>query len=760
VIFVTRVDQVGRDQATLCADLLFPIKHVPCIRTFAQGKFMIQSTRFFAALAFLACIFLAACGGSSTAMTGTTAAPTGTGSASSTVTSTSTGSAYSISGVVSGISDVSVMLSGASSNKSSTDAGGNFRFAKLAPGNYTISPSKTGYVLSPVSLAETITSASLTDANFAATASTAATYTISGTVNGSVAAGVIVTLNGTNVGSAITDLSGNYTFAGLVSGTYTVSASLDGYSFTSPLIVSLDNVDSVSNNFTSAATAAGGSLAFIQVSPLPEATVGAAYSSSIVEGISGGTAPYHYQTDTLATGTPPQGMIVNPNGNLTGTPTVSGQYNFSVCATDSAGEKSPCEATSITVVAAPSAQPTPSPTATLAANPSKIVSGATSELTWSSKNATACTAGGGWAGNKATSGKASIAPNSTTTVTLTCTGPAGSTHATAVITVTAASTPPTPAVTLTATSATIPSGSTSTLKWSSKNVTSCARSGGWSGAEAANGSLVVAPMSTTTYVLACTNSAGTAQSATKITVNSAAPPPAPTATLRAGAASITSGGSTTLTWSSTNASSCTASGGWTGTEAASGTKSVSPTATTTYTLGCTGSGGKAQVSATVTVNGSGPPPATSWVYYNGLFDWPGDYSFVAKADYHDKKGAPLSGKEDIKITLQGAYGGWLPYAQNWSFNSAPYTKLTFALKPTVANQQWSVYFVKVGDIPVGISVDVTQYGPAPVVGQWNTYTVPLAHLGVLGTTIYKFAIQDKTGMSNNTWYVDNVGFEP
>ena len=45
-----------------------------------------------------------------------------------------------------------------------------------------------------------------------------------------------------NVGSAITDLSGNYTFAGLVRGTYTVSASLDGYSFTGPLIVSLDEV--------------------------------------------------------------------------------------------------------------------------------------------------------------------------------------------------------------------------------------------------------------------------------------------------------------------------------------------------------------------------------------------------------------------------------------------------------------------------------------------------------------------------------------
>ncbi|HWS66400.1 MAG TPA: hypothetical protein VN325_26855 [Steroidobacteraceae bacterium] len=155
-----------------------------------------------------------------------------------------------------------------------------------------------------------------------------------------------------------------------------------------------------------------------------------------------------------------------------------------------------------------------------------------------------------------------------------------------------------------------------------------------------------------------------------------------------------------------------------------------------------------------------PVAGTSWVYYNGVFDWPGDYSFVASPNYADTSGAPLSGPHDIKVTLTSAWGGWLPYAKNWSFNSNGYTKLTFALKPTVVNQKWNLYFVKVGDIPVGISVDPSKYGPAPVVGKWATYTVPLSDLGVLGTMIYKFCIQDQTGLSNVAWYVDNVGFEP
>ena len=38
--------------------------------------------------------------------------------------------------------------------------------------------------------------------------------------------------------------------------------------------------------------------------------------------------------------------------------------------------------------------------------------------------------------------------------------------------------------------------------------------------------------------------------------------------------------------------------------------------------------------------------------------------------------------------------------------------------------------------------------------------VQLSSLGVLGTSIYKFCIQDVTGLANNSWYVDNVGFEP
>ena len=71
-----------------------------------------------------------------------------------------------------------------------------------------------------------------------------------------------------------------------------------------------------------------------------------------------------------------------------------------------------------------------------------------------------------------------------------------------------------------------------------------------------------------------------------------APPatPTPTVTLSVSPTSITAGQSATLTWSSTQAASCTASGAWSGSEAATGSQAVTPTTSgsVTYTLTCTG----------------------------------------------------------------------------------------------------------------------------------------------------------------------------
>jgi hypothetical protein len=100
------------------------------------------------------------------------------------------------------------------------------------------------------------------------------------------------------------------------------------------------------------------------------------------------------------------------------------------------------------------------------------------------------------------------------------------------------------------------------------------------------------------------------------------PPGAPT--LTAAATSVVAGKSTTLTWSSINASSCAASGSWSGALATSGTQTVTPTTvgTATYSLTCANAAGTStptSVPVTVTAASSGGGGGNvEWVTLLGL----------------------------------------------------------------------------------------------------------------------------------------------
>jgi hypothetical protein len=86
---------------------------------------------------------------------------------------------------------------------------------------------------------------------------------------------------------------------------------------------------------------------------------------------------------------------------------------------------------------------------------------------------------------------------------------------------------------------------------------------------------------------------------------SSSPPPAPTVRISVSPSGIPAAGQpATLGWSSANASTCSASGAWTGSELTSGSLLVSPPApgTYTYTLSCSSTGSSAATaSATLTV---------------------------------------------------------------------------------------------------------------------------------------------------------------
>lgn len=94
----------------------------------------------------------------------------------------------------------------------------------------------------------------------------------------------------------------------------------------------------------------------------------------------------------------------------------------------------------------------------------------------------------------------------------------------------------------------------------------------------------------------------TAASFTGGTLTTSTAPTVPTASLSASPGSISAGGSSTLTWDSSNATSCAGSGF--SASGTTGSATVYPPATTTYGLTCSGSGGSVSVSTTVNVQTS------------------------------------------------------------------------------------------------------------------------------------------------------------
>ena len=180
-----------------------------------------------------------------------------------------------------------------------------------------------------------------------------------------------------------------------------------------------------------------------------------------------------------------------------------------------------------------------------------------------------------------------------------------------------------PTVSLAANPTSVTSGGNSMLAWSSTNATSCSASGAWSGAKATAGNQSTGALNASgNYSLTCSGSEGSASASATVTVpGTPPPPPVPTVSLAANPKSVTSGTSSTLTWSSTNATSCTASGGWSGAKATAGSESSGAlTSTTQFSLACTGPDGTGNASATVSVLPP-PGPVPAWVNALALGQW-------------------------------------------------------------------------------------------------------------------------------------------
>jgi hypothetical protein len=143
-----------------------------------------------------------------------------------------------------------VTLSGPANATATTDGSGNYSFANLANGTYTIKPSKAGYTFTPASQNVPVSGANVPSINF--TIQPIPTYSIAGAIAPSTNAnGTAVTLTGASTASTTPDANGNYTFSGLFDGNYTVTPTKSGYTFTPPsLPVTISGGNAPPQNFT------------------------------------------------------------------------------------------------------------------------------------------------------------------------------------------------------------------------------------------------------------------------------------------------------------------------------------------------------------------------------------------------------------------------------------------------------------------------------------------------------------------------------
>jgi hypothetical protein len=177
---------------------------------------------------------------------------------------------------------------------------------------------------------------------------------------------------------------------------------------------------------------------------------------------------------------------------------------------------------------------------------------------------------------------------------------------------------PVPTVTLSSNPPSILAGASSTLTWNVANVTSCTATTAteetlhWKNSDLATSTGphtwdtgILNTVGTSTYGIICTGPSGTASATTTVTVG---PASMPTVTISANPSSILVGGSSELTWSFINATSCTATGGtsyWTNSDLTFPSVPYPwPTGIlnndVTYGITCTGLGGTASATVTVT----------------------------------------------------------------------------------------------------------------------------------------------------------------
>ena len=357
--------------------------------------------------------------------------------------------------------------------------------------------------------------------------------------------------------------------------------------------------------------------------------------------------------------------------------TQSTNYNITVASADG---------TQRTANASLTVDSIPLPTATISASPSSVDYNGSTTVTWSTSNATSLSSN---FGETTLSGSKTFTNLTQDDVyTITATNTSGSVSASANVSVAA---PIRPTATISASPSSVNYNGSATVTWSTTNATSLSSN---FGTTALSGSQTFTNLtSNQSYTITATNVSESVSATANVSVGA---PPKTLLTLNASPESIGNGGSTTLTWSTTNATSLSSNFGVT---ALSGSTTLSGLVETKeYEATATGPGGSITKRVLVTVAAPVPiivitsQPSPVSATFNKCSGGGGSVNFSVGASVNNPTGATLSYQWYLNgsalsnsATVGGAQSSTLTLRvlENQSGNNNVYVRVSYSGASTV-----------------------------------------------------------------------------
>ncbi len=387
-----------------------------------------------------------------------------------------------------------------------------------------------------------------------------------------------------------------------------------------------------SQTYSITASGPGGSTtrsATVNVAAPPAPTVNLSVSPSSIA--NGGSATLTWSSSNATSVSSSNFGATTTSGRVTFTNLTSSQ-TYSITVNGPGGS---ANANTFLSVDAPPPPPS-APTASLSASSTSIAYNGSVTLNWSTSGATSLTSN---FGQTALNGSVTLNNlTSTATYEINATGPGGTTTRRVTITVAAR---PVPTASLSASSTSIAYNGSVILTWSTSDADSLTSNFDQT---ALSGSVTLNNLtSSQTYQISASNTGGTTTRSVTVTV---AARPAPTASLSVSPSSIANGGSTTITWSTSDAESLTSNFGET---ALSGSKTITNlTSSQTYQISASNTGGTTTRSATVTVAAPIPviritsQPSNASATFNKCTGSGGSVTFSVGATVDNPTSATLS----------------------------------------------------------------------------------------------------------------------